>query len=145
VKRVAIIVVVALLNAVVFGVTGSAEALRPNQQDKEAIRRQSLADYVRRIPPGAAVRVERLDGTKVEGIFDRVNDDGNLEMLQVSKNYRATVIIPFANVKGITMLRGRSMNSVAKRSGGVAAVEIALAALVVVVGYCGGLAKSSGG
>lgn len=144
-KRVAIVVVVALLNAVVFGVTGSAEVLSPSQQDKEAVRRQLLLDDAKRLPYGAAIRVERLDGTKVEGIFHQVDAQGDLEMLHVLKHYQSTVAIPFANIKKITVLRGRSMNSVAKRGGGVAAVAVAATALVLIAGFCGGLAKASGG
>jgi len=142
-KRVALVVVAALLNAVAFGVTGSASELQTSPQDREAARRQTLVAFAKNLPAGAAIRVDKLDGTSIEAQWDRVNDDGDLEMVQVFKKfpYRTTVIIPVANVKNITVLRGRSLNSYSKKSGIGLGVLTAAAAGALLLGACAALSN----
>jgi hypothetical protein len=132
-RRVSVVVVVALLNALVFGVKGSASSLQTGTQDKEIARQEAIKRDARRIPPGVAVRVERINGIRVEGLFDRVNDDGDIEILQVTQGHRETVIIPARDVKRLGPLRGRPLNSFAKKAG----ITVA-----VLLGACVGLAAA---
>lgn len=143
-KRVSVVVVIALLNALLFGVTGTASAVQTGVQDPETVRQRAIANSARAIGPGAPVRVERMDGTRIEGLFDRVNNDGDIEILVVSKDHRETVIIPVGLVRRVTPLGGRALGSFVKKTGVTKEKILAGAAVggLILLGACVGLSRS---
>jgi hypothetical protein len=133
-RRVSVVVVVALLNALIFGVRGGAVSAQTAAQDKDNAQKEKIIRDAKRIPPGVAVRVEGAGGLFVEGLFDRVNGDGDLEIIQVTDGHRETVIIPAGRVRRVTPLRGKPLNSFAKKAG---------IAVVILLGACAGLAAAA--
>ena len=134
-KRAAAVVFIALINAIAFGIQGAAMPGPADGQDREAIRQAKIIQQASRIPPGAGVRIERVDGTRVDGLFDRVNGD-SLEILQVENGHRTTIVVPIKDVRAVSLLKGSALKKIAVASG---------VALAVLFGLCLAAAASYGG
>jgi hypothetical protein len=126
-KRVAAVLIAVLLNALVFGITGSASSSQASPQDAELARQVAVAKKAREIAPGKAVRIERLDGTRTDAILDRVSPDA-IEVQLVVEGRRTPASIPFAEIKSVKVLKGHALRSFAIGAGVTVAVLFGLCA-----------------
>lgn len=133
-KRVAAVLLVALLNALVFGITGSAAPSRDTAQDKEQARQEAILKKAREIAPGTVVRIVRMDGTEVDAILDNVLPD-TIDILLVTRTSRTPATVALGSIRSIKPLKGSALKSFAKTMGiGVAALTGLCAVMVVTAG-----------
>jgi hypothetical protein len=111
VKRAAVIVLVAFLIAAVSGIDGASLA-----HDREAAQpadphAQAIAARANRIGLNRVVRIERTDGTRVNGLLERVDADG-LAVAILEKDNRRRETILFADIRKIDEVRGHALRNV---------------------------------
>ena len=130
-KRVAAVVIVALLNALAFGITGSAASSRDSAQDKEQARQAAILKKAREIPPGTVVRIVRMDGTQVDAILDNVLAD-TVDILLVTRTSRTPATIAPGSIRSIKPLKGSALKTFAKNLGISVAVLTGLCVVLVI-------------
>jgi hypothetical protein len=130
--RVAAVVILVLLNALAFGITGSASSSQASPQDAELARQAAVARKARDMAPGTPVRIERLDGTKTDAILDRVLPDA-IDVLLVVQDRRTPATIPLAEIKRVQALKGHALRNFAIAAGVTVTVAVA-----VLFGLCAG-------
>ena len=117
-KRVAFVVILALINAVAFGITPSSAAPPPptGQSAAEQTHQAEIYKKASRIPSGRVVRIVYLDGTQTDAVLDRVLPD-TIEILFVTRDSRVPATVPMGTIKKITELKGEERVSSLKAAG----------------------------
>jgi hypothetical protein len=130
-------VIVALFNAVTFGISGSA-APQTAPLTKDQLRTAKILAKARSIRPGNVIRIEELNGIRRDAILDNVLPDA-LEVRYVEDGRRVPWTVPAIDIKSISVLRGRGLGSFARTAG----ISLAVVAGLCAIGFAG--AVSSGG
>jgi hypothetical protein len=111
VKRAAAIVLVALLIAAVSGFDSPSLARDWQAAQPADPHAQAIAARATRIGTNRVVRIERTDGTRLNGLLESVGADAvTVSILERDNRRRET--IPFAEIRRIDEVRGHALRNV---------------------------------
>ena len=104
----------AVLLALSVTLSGCATATGPRvapsvSGQSEQPRPEVFAEFVRKLPPGAAIRVERTDGRSLRGTLMQASDHG-LVLQPRTRRPEPPVEIPYASVARVTPETGSGSN-----------------------------------
>ena len=110
-KRAAAVVLAALLIAAVSGIDAPSLAHDWQAAQPADPHAQAIAARARRIGTNRVVRVERTDGTRLNGLLESIAADAiTVTILERDNRRRAT--IPFGDIRRIDEVRGHALRNV---------------------------------
>jgi hypothetical protein len=111
VKRALIVVLIALLIASVWGFDDASLALEAEAVQATDAHQQEIGSRARKIGVNRVVRIELADGSRSNAILEEVLQDAiTVTILEGQDRRRET--IPFAQIKTIDEVRGRTLRKV---------------------------------
>jgi len=134
-KRVLVVIVVALLIAVVSGINETSLALEQQTAQTSSKHDRDLAKRARKIGVDHVVRIERADGAESEAVLNEVLPDGVVVTLNDERGVRRETI-RFAEIKKIDEVHPQGQSH-ARRNAWIL--------VAVLVGACGAAAVMTSG
>lgn len=122
-RRIACVVLVALLTAAISGVTDASAARTEQSAQPAEVRRQEIAAQLKRIPLDSVVRIERTDGTRVDAVLQDVTADAVVVTILEGRDRRQATI-PMDDIRRIERLRGHTLRNVLIVAGVSAAILV---------------------
>jgi hypothetical protein len=136
-KRVTAVMLVALLMAELVGLEGVSVAGERQAAPGATTGRPEVVKRLAQIPVKSVVRIERVDGTKLNALLEEVTPDA-ITVTVLEKDNRAKETIPIADIKKIEIARGHTLRNI------LLGVGIGVGILVgVTVGACAASAADS--
>lgn len=126
-RRIAVVVVAALLTALVSGVTDASWAQQPENDRALQARREALLARLAEIPAGAVVRIERVNGVKIAAVLEEVGSD-SITVVIPKGDDRTRLTIPIDEIRKVDEVRGHALRNVLIGFGVTAAVLVGLCA-----------------
>jgi hypothetical protein len=128
-RRALVVIIVALLIAVVSGISDTSLALEQQAAQASSKHDRDIAKRARKIGATHMVRIERVGGGASEGVLEEVLSDAIVVTLNDGGGVRET--IPFAEIKTLDELRPQGQSH-ARRNAWIF--------VAVLVGVCGAAA-----
>ena len=110
-KRAAAIVLIALLVAAVSGIDAPSLAHAGQAAQPADPRAQAIAARATRIGTNRVVRIERTDGTRLNGLLESIAADA-ITVTILERDNRRRETIPFAEIRRIDEVRGHALRNV---------------------------------
>lgn len=107
-SRAAVVVLIALLAAAVSGIDAPSLAQPVQPADSHA---QAMAARARRIGTNRVVRIERADGTRVNGLLESIAVEA-ITVTILERDNRRRETIRFAEIRRIDEVRGHALRNV---------------------------------
>jgi hypothetical protein len=122
-KRIAYVVLLALMTAAIFGVNdASAARTRPTAQTTDA-HRQAIAAQLKRIPLDSVVRITQTDGRQFDAVLRDITADAVVVATLGGPNRQQTTI-SIDDIRRIERLRGHRLRNVLIVAGVSAAILV---------------------
>jgi hypothetical protein len=110
-KRIACVVLFALLTASISGVNDAAVARAEQNVQTDQARRQEIAARLKRIPINSVIRIEQTDGMRFDAILQDVTSDAiTVTILEGQSRRPATV--PIDQISDVERLGGHTLRNV---------------------------------
>ena len=110
-KRAAAIVLIAVLMAAVSGIDATSLARDQQAAQPADAQAQKIAARARRIGINRVVRIERTDGTRLNGLIETIAAD-TITVTILERDNRRSETIPFAEIKRLDEVRGHALRNV---------------------------------
>jgi hypothetical protein len=110
-KRAAAIVLIAVLMAAVSGIDATSLARDQQAAQPAGAQAQAIAARARRIGINRVVRIERTDGTRLNGLIETIAADA-ITVTSLERDNRRSETIPFAEIKRLDEVRGHALRNV---------------------------------
>ena len=125
-KRVAVVVISAVMTALVCGVTETGAQGSGDERAAQA-RREAVQSRLAEIPIGAVVRIERVNGPRIDAVLESVEADAITVVIPKGAD-RTPLTIPVADIRKVDELHGHALRNVLIGFGIAAAVLVGLCA-----------------
>jgi hypothetical protein len=135
--RVVAVLLVAMLMAEVFGLNGVSLAREPQAAQGASTRRPEVVKRLGQIPLKSVVKIERIDGTKLNAFLEEVTPDAiTVTVLEKTNRTKETILIE--DIRKIEEARGHTLRNI------LLGVGIGFGVLVgVAIGSCAASASPS--
>ena len=110
-KRAVAIVLAALLIATVSGIDAPSLAHDWQAAQPADPQAQAIAARARRIGTNRVVRIQRTDGTRLNGLLESIAADA-ITVTILERDNRRLATIPFADIRRIDEVRGHALRNV---------------------------------
>ena len=110
-KRAAAVVLIAVLMAAVSGIDAPSLARDQQAPQPAGAQAQAIAARARRIGTNRVVRIERADGTRVNGLLETIAAD-SITVTILERDNRRRETIPYAEIRRIDEVRGHALRNV---------------------------------
>ena len=110
-KGVIAVLLVAMLMTEMFGLEGVSLAREPQAAQGASTRRPEVVKRLARIPLKSVVKIERIDGTKLNAFLEEVTPDA-ITVTILEKTNRTKEIIPIEDIKKIEEARGHTLRNI---------------------------------
>jgi hypothetical protein len=122
-KRIACVVLLAVISAAVSGVDDASVARAEQGPQTVEAHRQEITAQLARIPVETVVRIERTDGQRVDAVLHDVTADAIVVTILEGRNRRQATI-PLAAIRRIERLRGHTLRNILIAAGIGAAILV---------------------
>lgn len=110
-KRVATVLLIALLTAAISGLSDGSLARAEQREQKAEAHRQEIAAQLKDIPLNSVVEIELTDGETVNAILEEVTPDGiTVMVLERDNRVRKTILID--DIEDIERVGGHKLRNV---------------------------------
>jgi hypothetical protein len=111
VKRVIAVLLAALMMAELFGLDGLSLAGESQAAQGTPTPRPEVVKRLAQIPLKSVVRIQRVDGTKVDAYLEEVTSDA-ITVTVLAKDNRTKETIPIADIKKIEVAHGHTLRNI---------------------------------
>jgi hypothetical protein len=122
-KRIACVVLLALMTAAISGVNDASAARTEQSAQTADAHRQEIAAQLKRIPLNSVVRIDQTDGQRLDAALQDITADAVVVTILEGPNRQQTTI-PIDDIRRIERLRGHTLRNVLIVAGISAAVLV---------------------
>ena len=122
-KRIACVVLFALITAAISGVNDASAARTEQTVQTPDAHRQAILAQLKRIPLDSVVRIDQTDGQRIDAVLNDITADAIVVTILGGPNRQQTTI-PFDDIRRVERLRGHTLRNVLIIAGVSAAVLV---------------------
>lgn len=110
-KRALVVILIAVMIAAVIGVNDSSLAREQQTPATEEAHRIAIASRVQNIEVNRVVRIEKIDGSKIDAVLQEATRDA-IAVMVLDGTDRRRETIPLSQIQKISELRGHKLRNV---------------------------------